>query len=185
MNSTGLTLIGLLPSCYIATRKCTKQSFLLCLFCVSFSYFFFSYHVHEKTVLFPLLPAILLHFNHPRLASWTVSFAVVRFSSIVSIISFPANTFFNQSLLPLLHRDGHTLSLLGTCIFMMISSERNILANTQPVVPVLIFFGSQSPSSLPDFFNYIVSLICFAVFFASYLFAHRLSMSYYPVSNSK
>ena len=68
----------------------------------SFSFFLFSFQVHEKTILFPLLPITLLFCEHPLLSSW---------------MGFVA-TF---SLYPLLRRDHLeiayiTLQLLFCCI---------------------------------------------------------------------
>lgn len=55
--------------------------------CSSFAFFLFSYQVHEKSILLPLLPVTLLAPEVPRAAAWLV----------------PVATF---SMFPLLKRDG-------------------------------------------------------------------------------
>lgn len=57
--STGLTLAAALPSAVTLLRLPRAKYFLVALFNVSLAFFFFSYHVHEKTILIPLLPLIL------------------------------------------------------------------------------------------------------------------------------
>ena len=48
----------------------TKQSFLYSLASCAFAFYFFGGHVHEKTVLVPLLPITALILNHPTLNLW-------------------------------------------------------------------------------------------------------------------
>jgi len=49
-----LTLIASLPAVFCLIKKPENDKFKLSLFVISMSFFFFSYHVHEKTILFPL-----------------------------------------------------------------------------------------------------------------------------------
>jgi len=57
--SVFLTLLASLPSITTLIRLPRAKYFLVALFNVSMAFFFFSYHVHEKTILIPLLPFIL------------------------------------------------------------------------------------------------------------------------------
>lgn len=55
-----LTLLASTPSCLALLKKPSRKIFLLALFNVSMAFFFFSFHVHEKTILVPLVPYVLL-----------------------------------------------------------------------------------------------------------------------------
>eukprot|EP00828_Plagiopyla_frontata_P043608 TRINITY_DN6866_c0_g1_i3.p1 TRINITY_DN6866_c0_g1~~TRINITY_DN6866_c0_g1_i3.p1 ORF type:complete len:352 (-),score=20.89 TRINITY_DN6866_c0_g1_i3:14-1069(-) len=57
--SVFFTLISCLPSMILTILKPKKWVFTLSLFNISLAFFFFSYHVHEKTILVPLLPMML------------------------------------------------------------------------------------------------------------------------------
>ena len=63
------TLLASAPFLYLLIiKKQRNQGFLYCLSGVSLSFFLFSYHVHEKTILVPLLPISLLTvFSHPHI----------------------------------------------------------------------------------------------------------------------
>lgn len=56
------TLLSISYSLYALFKKTNIQVFLMVLFNVSMGFFLFSFHVHEKTILLPMIPAILLFF---------------------------------------------------------------------------------------------------------------------------
>lgn len=62
------TLCGFLPSVLITIFKPTPRAFLLCLANSALSFFLFSYQVHEKSILLPLLPIAILCVEHSSLA---------------------------------------------------------------------------------------------------------------------
>ena len=68
--SLGSTLLGFLPSLVHLFFFPSHLNFLYSLAITSFSFFLFSFQVHEKTILFPLLPITLLFCEHPLLSSW-------------------------------------------------------------------------------------------------------------------
>jgi alpha-1,3-glucosyltransferase len=53
--ATLLTLVASLPSNIILARNPSAKNFLLSLFLTSMSFFLYSFHVHEKQMLLPLL----------------------------------------------------------------------------------------------------------------------------------
>ncbi|KAH9127097.1 hypothetical protein LEN26_003720 [Aphanomyces euteiches] len=68
---TGTTFVGFLPSIIdLIRRRPTRVRFFLALFNSSMSFFLFSFQVHEKTILLPLLPATFLLSEASLLASW-------------------------------------------------------------------------------------------------------------------
>lgn len=88
--STSLTLLFSLPAGLHLLYRPTIRTFKYALVTTSMVFFLFSFQVHEKTILVPALPLLLLAREHPRAANWFV------------IIS----TF---SLQPLLIKDGQTI----------------------------------------------------------------------------
>ncbi|GLD93215.1 hypothetical protein PINS_up001807 [Pythium insidiosum] len=65
------TACGFLPSIVdLLRRRPTKERFLLALCCSSLSFFLFSFQVHEKSILLPLLPLSMLYSRAPLLTSW-------------------------------------------------------------------------------------------------------------------
>ncbi|KAF0700144.1 Aste57867_9332 [Aphanomyces stellatus] len=68
---TFATLLGFLPSVVdLLRRRPTRVRFFLALFNSSMSFFLFSFQVHEKTILLPLLPVAFLLSEASLLASW-------------------------------------------------------------------------------------------------------------------
>lgn len=103
------------PSCPSkgSTRSSIMTGLLLCMACSSISFFMFSFQVHEKSILLPLLPISALAASDPLLA---------LYSPLVACFS----------MWPLLHRDGVvacyvTVPLVYLAI--MISSAHSLFLN--------------------------------------------------------
>jgi alpha-1,3-glucosyltransferase len=60
MTSLLITLAGILPPCVLLFLNPQKRLLPLGLSSCAWSFFLFSFQVHEKSVLLPLLPATLL-----------------------------------------------------------------------------------------------------------------------------
>ncbi|CAL8467236.1 g6772 [Coccomyxa elongata] len=94
----GATLFTALPAMLQQIRRPSKKGLLLCMASSAFAFFLFSYQVHEKSILLPLLPVTLLAPDLPVLASWMP--AVATFS-----------------MYPLLKKDGLSLAYVGLLLF--------------------------------------------------------------------
>ncbi|GLC53216.1 hypothetical protein PLESTB_000720700 [Pleodorina starrii] len=75
----------------------TRWGLLRCLANSAFSFFMFSYQVHEKSILLPLLPITLMAGEEPLLAAWLPLAAAL-------------------SMFPLLERDGVALPYAALCV---------------------------------------------------------------------
>eukprot|EP00918_Siedleckia_nematoides_P053560 GHVU01117020.1.p1 GENE.GHVU01117020.1~~GHVU01117020.1.p1 ORF type:complete len:941 (+),score=164.98 GHVU01117020.1:246-3068(+) len=64
--SAALTVAALAPACYDVLTRPTTTRLRWALFCSSMSFYLFSAMVHDKGILFPLLPAMLLYADNPR-----------------------------------------------------------------------------------------------------------------------
>ncbi|KAJ1566580.1 Glucosyltransferase-like protein, partial [Cladochytrium tenue] len=60
-----VTLAATLPACVFAFLQPSRRRLLYALTCGSLAFFLFSFQVHEKSVLLPLLPASLLVLEEP------------------------------------------------------------------------------------------------------------------------
>lgn len=60
------TLIGMLPACVKAYCRPTAKVLPWCFASCSWAFFLFSFHVHEKNVLLPLMPTTLLLFTEEK-----------------------------------------------------------------------------------------------------------------------
>ncbi|KAG3010572.1 putative dolichyl pyrophosphate Man9GlcNAc2 alpha-1,3-glucosyltransferase [Phytophthora cactorum] len=68
---TAMTIIGFSPSIIdLLRRKPTNLRFVLSLAICSLSFFLFSFQVHEKTILLPLLPISFLFAHNALLSGW-------------------------------------------------------------------------------------------------------------------
>lgn len=79
--SASVTLLACIPSIVLYIRGVNRHPhqkrllFLYMLSCCSLSFYLFSYHVHEKSILFPMLPITLLIIEHPLLVPWVACIA--------------------------------------------------------------------------------------------------------------
>ncbi|KAI9354784.1 glycosyl transferase [Zopfochytrium polystomum] len=97
--SAAATLVSLLPSGINVFLRPTRKRLLFSLVNGSLSFFLFSFQVHEKSILLPLLPASLLLLEEPIAGTLFINVAVF-------------------SMLPLLKRDGLVISTFAaTCLF--------------------------------------------------------------------
>lgn len=156
--SIGATLSSSLPSLLNLLRKPTPYQFLLSLVVSSLSFYLFSFHVHEKTILLVTLPVNLLVNSHPLFVLWF---------NVVSAFS----------MYPLLTKDGLILPMWALCgifIVVMVCSCLKSCCLYQYILIVLslgILFGLcvlshviSPPTSLPDIFAVLISAYCCCLF---------------------
>eukprot|EP00761_Pharyngomonas_kirbyi_P002794 gb/GECH01002798.1/.p1 GENE.gb/GECH01002798.1/~~gb/GECH01002798.1/.p1 ORF type:complete len:559 (+),score=72.78 gb/GECH01002798.1/:1-1677(+) len=65
-----ITFLASLPSNINLLLRPSSRRFLLSIVNTSLAFFLFSFQVHEKTILFPLLPALVLVYLYPIAVSW-------------------------------------------------------------------------------------------------------------------
>ncbi|KAE8670300.1 putative dolichyl pyrophosphate Man9GlcNAc2 alpha-1,3-glucosyltransferase [Hibiscus syriacus] len=176
------TLLTCLPSMVQQVHAPSSKGFLYALLNSSFSFYLFSYQVHEKSILLPLLPLTLLALEERRLLLWLTHFAMF-------------------SLLPLLHRDKLILPYMALySLFIVVyfapggpggrCNESKTLDHSQKKTgrgmefisfitfhPLLmgflglcslilhvIYLTMHPPNSYPFLFEAVIMLICFSQF---------------------
>jgi len=125
----GLTFLGIIPSCITLFVKSTERrrrpSLNLIMFTTSLSFFLFSFQVHEKNILIPLVPAVLCFGDGLTLCS-----SIDRDDSLRNMMRNDENShvscrgtflgfwfsiFASLSMIPLLVKDG----LMTTTMFSL------------------------------------------------------------------
>ncbi|KAL2632709.1 hypothetical protein R1flu_004188 [Riccia fluitans] len=66
----GTTVSACLPSMVQQIYAPSRKGFLYSMLNCSFAFYFFSYQVHEKSVLLPIIPASLLAIEEPQVLQW-------------------------------------------------------------------------------------------------------------------
>ncbi len=138
------------------------RTFLYTLTNVSLAFFLFSFQVHEKSILLPLLPATILFLEQPVWVDWFIQTALF-------------------SLYPLLKKDESGLAFLAlVLLWTSLSSFASL--QTRSLLGRLIILGSygglvvsvvgewfvEPPKRLPDIYvmmNVVVSTGVFFLFF--------------------
>ncbi|XP_042475186.1 probable dolichyl pyrophosphate Man9GlcNAc2 alpha-1,3-glucosyltransferase [Macadamia integrifolia] len=179
--SFSATVLGILPSMVRQLTSPSDQGFLYALLNSSFAFYLFSFQVHEKSILLPLLPASLLALEEPLLFKWFTFYAMF-------------------SMYPLLCRDHLILPYMALlALFLLIyysSGSRQggrevylpkwagfvmSLLLLCSVLLHLIYLTFQPPEKYPFFFEAMIMFLCFPQFVLLTLYTNtkqwRLSKS--------
>lgn len=160
--SFGATISSCLPSMIQQIWSPSKQGFLYGLLNSAFSFYLFSFQVHEKSILLPLLPASLLATEEPFLFTWMTLYALF-------------------SMFPLLHRDKLVLPYLSlSALFILLnhlSSGRRDTKDTSSfrsfvtrvfllcsVILHVVYLSMHAPARYPFLFEALIMLLCFSQF---------------------
>ncbi|CAL5225224.1 g8012 [Coccomyxa viridis] len=90
----GSTLLAAMPVLVQEVRRPTARGLLVCMASSAFAFYLFSYQVHEKSILLPLMPVMLLGPDQPIMTRWLPPVACF-------------------SMYPLLKKDGLTLAYIA------------------------------------------------------------------------
>lgn len=75
------TLLFALPSCIHLLRNPSKQKLIYTLALCALSFFMFSFQVHEKSILLPMLPITLLSQSDPGIVLYFTNIAMYRYAT--------------------------------------------------------------------------------------------------------
>ncbi|GMI71874.1 hypothetical protein like AT5G38460 [Hibiscus trionum] len=202
--SLAATLLTCLPSMVQQILAPSSKGFLYALLNSSFSFYLFSFQVHEKSVLLPLLPLTLLALEERQPLLWLTHFAMF-------------------SMFPLLHRDKLVVAYIALyALFILVyfapggpsgrcngSKTRDHSQTTKrgmefifsiafhPLVMGLVGFCSlilhviyltmRPPTKYPFLFEALIMLICFSQFvlFTLYFNSKQWMLSKHLTSKDK
>ena len=168
-----LTLLGCLLPVFVIfkSNKITKKICIKSFFIISFSFYLFSYHVHEKTIIVPFVAFLI---NLPHMKKFLPSFTLVAMFS----------------LFPLLKRENQIVPYyLTTLIYYFISKLVNLFLpkksdkkNIYFFIEIFIFimmvlyhvieYKIPPPEKYPWFYPMINALFCFCCFFGLFLYSN-------------
>ncbi|KAI3768088.1 hypothetical protein L2E82_18520 [Cichorium intybus] len=167
--SLTITLSSCLPSMFLQIRAPSNRAFLYGLLNSAFSFYLFSFQVHEKSILLPLLPASLLAVEEPFLFQWLTQFSLL-------------------SVFPLLIRDKLILPYIALyAIFILIHYTPNEKPNTQKTrfisfmisflllsfVLHIVYLTINPPKKYPFLFEAIIMLLSFSQFILVAVYSNR------------
>lgn len=121
----GLTLVTITPSMVSQIMRPSRRGFLLAMAVSSLSFFMFSYHVHEKSILLPLMPlGVVIAPEYP-----------LAWAGVASVGAL--------SMYPLLKRDGievaySALLILHSVLFIAMAKGRR---SKEKALSALLTFG--------------------------------------------
>lgn len=156
------TLSASLPSMIQQIMNPSNQGFLYGLLNSSFSFYLFSFQVHEKSILLPLLPVSLLALEEPLVFRWLTHFGLFsmfpllcRDQLILAYIALFA-LFYLLFYAPGRRRRkiksstlrSFFLTLLGLCSFAL----------------HIVYLTMHPPQRYPFLFEAIIMLVCFSQF---------------------
>uniref|UniRef100_A0ACD5XFH2 Uncharacterized protein n=1 Tax=Avena sativa TaxID=4498 RepID=A0ACD5XFH2_AVESA len=163
LMSLSATILAFLPSFLQQVKSPSNLGFLYSLLNSSFSFYLFSYQVHEKSILLPLLPASLLALHEPHLYGWFTYYALF-------------------SMYPLICRDQLLLQYMAVLgLFFLIyyapgasyGKEVKISSATKAVLSLpllcsillhIVYLKIEPPKRYPFLFDALIMFICFSQF---------------------
>ncbi|KAI8899124.1 glycosyl transferase [Globomyces pollinis-pini] len=164
------TLIAVLPSCVHLFLRPQMERFIVALAISSLGFFLFSFQVHEKSILLPLLPINLLYLTDPTFVLWFNNSAL-------------------YSLWPLLKKDGLLIPYISTTLLWnllnyniwKVKSKFNyftIVTYMAMLTSHILEYYVVPPPSLPHIhilFNVLISASCFSISFL-YLYGKQFGL---------
>ncbi|KAJ4793211.1 hypothetical protein LUZ62_044457 [Rhynchospora pubera] len=181
LMSLSLTVLTFLPSLVQQVKYPSNLGFLYALMNSSFSFFLFSFQVHEKSILLPVLPASLLALQEPQLYSWLTYYSLF-------------------SMYPLICRDKLLLQYIASLgLFLLVfyspdrahsgvNRSRLYYKNLIWFVPLLgsvvlhaVYLLVKPPEKYPYLFEALMMLLSFSqfVFFTLYSNIKQWKLSWY------
>ena len=141
-------------------------------------FFLFSYQVHEKTILFCLLPINLLFTKYPVFSSWFSLVATFRFLAF-----FMHYSLILASLYPLLKKDGLMIPYFVMFFTQVIvfpfencrsSLEKGfIFACLFMMGGLHMFYCYPAPMKYPDIHSFLISCYSCACFLLAFAYMYR------------
>ncbi|EXB51439.1 putative dolichyl pyrophosphate Man9GlcNAc2 alpha-1,3-glucosyltransferase [Morus notabilis] len=157
------TISACLPSMFQQIWAPSKQGFLYGLLNSAFSFYLFSFQVHEKSILLPLLPASLLAIEEPFVHSWMTHYAlfsmfplVVRDKLVLPYIALsPLFFLFNRAGPTRAQATGEANSLRSflTAFFLFCA-----------LILHVVYVTVNPPRRYPFLFEALIMLLCFSQF---------------------
>lgn len=155
------TTLSILPSCWMLFRRPNVRNFYLSLFNVSLGFYLFSFQVHEKTILLPCLPMILLSATYPVEVFTFLQFAMISVFPLMikdNLVFIFWLTFLAFSILSLQRIYIH----LNSISFIQLIFSIFCVTATFPLLLAAIYV--KPPARYPDLWVVLISA-CSSIYF--------------------
>lgn len=158
----GATISACLPSMIQQIWAPSSQGFLYGLLNSAFSFYMFSYQVHEKSILLPLVPASLLALEEPYLFKWITQFALFSLLPLLCrdklILPYGA---LSALIILIYHAPSRRRDRKGTHSFNPFMTTFLVLCS---VVLHSVYLTMHPPQRYPFLFEALIMLLCFSQF---------------------
>lgn len=162
--SFSATLFTVLPSMAQQIRNPSKRGFLYALLNSSFSFYLFSFQVHEKSILLPLLPASLLALDEPHLFGWLTYFSLLSMVPLICRDNLMLPYVALLALFAMVYYSPYGRSNIkgsGPSIFHKLLIILFLLCS---VVLHFVYLTLQPPKKYPFLFEALIMILCFSQF---------------------
>ncbi|KAK3012534.1 hypothetical protein RJ639_009107 [Escallonia herrerae] len=188
--SLAATVSTCLPSMVQQLRAPSKQGFLYALLNSAFSFYLFSFQVHEKSILLPLLPASLLALEEPFLIPWLTHYALFSMFPLLCRDNLILPYFALYGIFILLcHVPGGRLDTRETHSYTSLRSFLSAFLLLCSFSLHIIYLTVRPPKKYPYLFDAFIMLLCFTQFVLVAIYANRkqwmLSMNSIVVDKEK
>ena len=173
-----MTCLAVTPACIKAFKfQATRRQTILSGFIIALGFFLFSFQVHEKSIMLPLVPAVLLLDKPDELFLLGFWFAVISSMSIFPLYLkdgiAPTSVFFTALylLVALLFKQDKLLNFTGINVVSWLTFLGLIISSG------MVAFRAP-PAKLPDLFVLIHNVLSFGAF--SWYFAYANYIQWKP-----
>ncbi|KAJ0978145.1 hypothetical protein J5N97_013619 [Dioscorea zingiberensis] len=167
-----LTISAFLPSLIQQIKFPSDHGFLYAMLNSSFSFYLFSYQVHEKSILLPLLPASLLAQHEPLLFGWLMFYALFSMYPLLCrdklILQYSATL----ALFYLIYRSPYRRDGTKRYKLSLPKKALMILLLLSSFVLHLIYLILNPPKKYPFLFEALIMFLCFSQFVMLTLYAN-------------
>lgn len=172
--SLAATLCTCLPSMVQQIRDPSKHGFLYALLNSAFSFYFFSFQVHEKSILLPLLPASLLALEEPSIFQWLIQFALLSMFPLLcrDKLLIPYVALYGIFVL-LYHAPGWRQDTRGRTSYPTVKSFLIVVLTLTSFLLHVIYSTISPPKKYPFLFEAIIMLLCFSQFIAVAIYTNK------------
>ncbi|KAL8217800.1 hypothetical protein R6Q57_021173 [Mikania cordata] len=160
-----MTVCSCLPSMILQIRAPSTRTFLYGLLNSSLSFYLFSFQVHEKSILLPLLPASILAMEEPFVFQWFTQFALLSMFPLLcrDKLLLPYTALYGIFILTYYAPNGKTdtpkprfwshMTLFFVVFLLFLSFVLHI-----------VYLTINPPKKYPFLFEAIIMLLCFSQF---------------------
>ncbi|CAL0317367.1 unnamed protein product [Lupinus luteus] len=159
------TIITCLPSMVQQIKSPSNRGFLYALLNSSFSFYLFSFQVHEKSILLPLLPASLLAMEDPSTFKWFVQFAMLSMFPLLCRDDLAAPYFALLALFTLIfNAPGQHIVKENNFLYHYLGTRTMNFILCFSAILHIVYLTMHPPEKYPFLFEAIIMNLCFSQF---------------------